>query len=171
MPTIMAAGNFHGADACDTGYDDGCAGNRGHGTAQGAAQSSHGTHLHDGHTEVCRMGRNRFVERKGRRIAGTGDQTQQEGTYGCADLNDRRIVDHGGDKRLDQTHSIHTGYEHACRQNDTDDISVGFAQVRVTMQVRMAPMTIAWATPILNMGTILVAPKIRIAMGTTGIRA
>ena len=83
-----------------------------HGTAQGAAQGSHGTHLHDGHTEVCRMGRNRFVERKGRRIAGTGDQTQQEGTYGCADLNDRRIVDHGGDKRLDQTHSIHTGYEH-----------------------------------------------------------
>ena len=79
------------------------------------------------HTEVCRMGRNRFVERKGRRIAGTGDQTQQEGTYGCADFNDRRIVDHGGDKRLDQTHSIHTGYEHACRQNDTDDIAVGFA--------------------------------------------
>ena len=88
----IAAGNFHGADACDTGYDDGCAGNRGHGTAQGTAQGSHGTHLHDGHTEVCRMGRNRFVECKGRRVAGTGDQAQQEGTYGCADLNDGRVV-------------------------------------------------------------------------------
>ena len=88
------------------------------------------------------MGRNRFVERKGRRIAGTGDQTQQEGTYGCADLNDRRIVDHGGDKRLDQTHSIHTGYEHACRQNDTDDIAVGFAHAvkeRLGQRRRVGP--------------------------------
>ena len=110
-----------------------------------------------------------IVERKGRRIAGTGDQTQQERTYRCADLNYGRVVGHGGDKRLDQTHGIHTGYEHACRQNDTDDIAVGFAHaVKERLGQRR---TIAWATPILNMGTILVAPKIRIAMGTTGIRA
>ena len=73
------------------------------------------------------MGRNRFVKRKGRRIAGTGDQTQQERTYRCAYLNDGRVVGHGSDEGLYKTHGIHTGYEHACRQNDTDDIAVGFA--------------------------------------------